>query len=480
MWKRISLLTLFLVCFSFSGKPQFDTKKDWGAAIGLTWGSNVAIWSFNRFIARSDFAYIGLNTVKENFKKGFVWDNDKVGTNMFGHPYHGSLYFNAARSNGFSFWEAGGFNLGGSLMWEMLMENEYPSINDLVTTPVGGLILGETFYRLSDVILDDRAVGFERFGRELTGLVVSPVRGINRIIRGDAWRKRNASGRQFGIPDISVRVAVGMRALELKDELFDKGVGMTTTLHVEYGDRFATKTEKPYDYFMLNANLHVQKMQPVLGQINIKGRLYSTGLMDSPKDFLSLGVYQHFDYYDSDIISAVSPYVPYRFCAPASFGLGLVYDNKRFRKWKIDSFFHANVILMGASLSDHYVVDDRNYNLANGFSWQWGINLSNRKKFSASLHYEGFRFFTWKGYDKEMDWGSVDPRSLNVQGDESQAISQALHFRMEYKLANRLYLTGTYSNYFRETTYRYFDDVFSQTSEGKFMLTYFFKSLPSN
>jgi hypothetical protein len=200
--------------------------------------------------------------------------------------------------------------------------------------------------------------------------------------------------------------------------------------------------------------------------------------MDSRKDFLSLGVYQHFDYYDSDIISAVSPYVPYRFCAPASFGVGLVYDNKRFRKWKIDSFFHANVILMGASLSDHYVVDDRNYNLANGFSWQWGINLSNKKKFSASLHYEGFRFFTWKGYDKEMDWGSVDPRSLNVQGDESQAISQALHFRMDYKLANRLYLTGTYSNYFRETTYRYFDDVFSQTSEGKLMLTYFFTHSP--
>ncbi|MDR1882874.1 MAG: DUF3943 domain-containing protein, partial [Prevotella sp.] len=379
MWKRISFLTLFLVCFSLSGKPQPDAKKDWGTAIGLTLGSNVAVWSFNRFIVRSDFAYIGLHTVKENFKNGFVWDNDKVGTNMFGHPYHGSLYFNAARSNGFSFWEAGGFGLGGSLMWEMLMENEYPSINDIVTTPVGGLILGETLYRLSDFILDDRAVGVERFGRELTGLIVSPVRGINRIIRGDAWRKRNASGRQFGIPDVSVRVAVGMRALELKDELFDKGVGMTTNLQVEYGDRFATETEKPYDYFMFNANLHVQKMQPLLGQINIKGRLYSTGLMDSRKDFLSLGVYQHFDYYDSDIISAVSPYVPYRFCAPASFGVGLVYDNKRFRKWKIDSFFHANVILMGASLSDHYVVDDRNYNLANGFSWQWGINLSNKK-----------------------------------------------------------------------------------------------------
>jgi hypothetical protein len=393
---------------------------------------------------------------------------------MFGHPYHGSLYFNAARANGFSFWESGVFSLAGSLMWEMLMENEYPSINDLVTTPLGGLVMGETFYRISDIILDDRQSGAGRLGREAAGFLISPMRGISRIINGDAWQKRSASGRQFGTPQVSAEFSAGLRALELKDELFDRGIGMTTNINVEYGDRFDAETEKPYDYFTFNANLHVQEAQPFLGQINIKGRLYSTGLIDTPKDFLSLGVYQHFDYYDSDIISALSPYVPYRFCSPASFGLGLVYDNKRLKPWTMDAFFHSNLILMGASLSDHYVADGRNYNLANGFSWQLGINISNKKKFSASLHYEGFRFFTWKGYDRDIDWNKVDPRTLNAQGDESQAISQALHFRMDYKLKNQLYLTGMYSNYFRATNYKYFENVSSQTSEGKLMLTYKF------
>jgi hypothetical protein len=460
-----------LLCFSFSGKSQVGVKKDWATAVGLTVGSNVVLWSFNRFVAHSDFAYIGLNSIKANFKKGFVWDNDRVGTNMFGHPYQGSLSFNAARSNGFSFWEAGSFGLAGSLMWEMLMENEYPSINDMVTTPAGGVILGETFFRLSDFILDNRATGGERLGRELAGFLVSPARGVTRLIHGDAWRKSNTSGRQFGMPEMSVEFSVGTRALELKDELFDKGVGMTTSLQVEYGDRFDADTERPYDYFTFNANMHFQKSQPILGQINIKGRLCSMELIDSPTRFLSLGLYQHFDYYDSDVISAVSSYVPYRFCAPAAFGLGLVYDNKRLRRWTMDSFCHANVILMGASLSDHYVVDGRNYNLANGLSWQWGIRLSNKKNFRTSLYYEGFRFFTWKGYDKDIDWESVDPRTLNVQGDESKAISQALRFSTDLKLTNNLWLTGVYSNYFRETTYRYFEDVRSQTSEGKLMLT---------
>ena len=57
---------------------------------------------------------------EEKFKQGFVWDNDNLDTNMFFHPYHGNLYFNAARSNGYGFWQSGLFALGGSGLWELL------------------------------------------------------------------------------------------------------------------------------------------------------------------------------------------------------------------------------------------------------------------------------------------------------------------------------------------------------------------------
>jgi hypothetical protein len=163
--------------------------------------------------------------------------------------------------------------------------------------------------------------------------------------------------------------------------------------------------------------------------------------------------------------------VPYRFSAPASFGLGLLHENKRHGRRKTNAFFHANVILMGASLSDYYMAGNRNYNLANGFSWQMGVNLFGGKRFGAALTYGGFLFFTWQGYDRDIDWNTVNPRTLNAQGDESQALAQALRFKMSLKLSDRLYLTGMFSNFFRETNYRYFDKVFSQTSEGKLMLT---------
>ena len=51
-------------------------------------GVNVGVWAFDRYVRKQDYAYISLNTIKENFKHGFVWDNDNLSTNMFFHPYH--------------------------------------------------------------------------------------------------------------------------------------------------------------------------------------------------------------------------------------------------------------------------------------------------------------------------------------------------------------------------------------------------------
>ncbi len=138
---------------------------------------------------KGDFAYISLNSIKENFKHGFIWDNGVLGTNTFLHPYNGSLYFNAGRANGFNR-QSELFAIGGSAMWELFVECEYPSTNDIIATPIGGAVLGETLFRASDAVLDDRSGGWERFGREAAAFVLSPIRGLNRIITGDAWRKR--------------------------------------------------------------------------------------------------------------------------------------------------------------------------------------------------------------------------------------------------------------------------------------------------
>ena len=78
-------------------------------------GLNFGVGANNAYITGEHFAKISWNTIKHNFDTGFVWDDDAFITNQFAHPYHGNLYFNTARSNGYNFWESIPFAFGGSL-----------------------------------------------------------------------------------------------------------------------------------------------------------------------------------------------------------------------------------------------------------------------------------------------------------------------------------------------------------------------------
>lgn len=196
----ISIILLYTCCVSAgyshvtiapdsTDVRRLEHKAFWRASAEVV-GSNIGLWAFDRYIQKGAFAYISWNTIKENFKHGFEWDNDHLSTNMFAHPYNGSIFYNAGRSNGYNYWQSSLFAIGGSAMWEMFMEKEYPSTNDIIATPIGGAALGEVFYRTSDLIIDDRTVGAERFGRELAGFIVSPMRGFTRIVTGRAWEQR--------------------------------------------------------------------------------------------------------------------------------------------------------------------------------------------------------------------------------------------------------------------------------------------------
>jgi len=450
---------------------SYYSKKRWLQAAGGVVGFNVGLWAFDRYIQKADFAYISGRSIRRNIKRGFIWDNDQMGTNMFMHPYHGNLYHNSARSSGFNYWEAGGFAFGGSLMWELFMENEYPSTNDIIATPIGGMAIGEVLYRSSDMVLDDRKKGRERFGREFAAFLIAPTRGLSRIITGDAWRRRSTSGRQFGIPDISLEVSAGVRALELRDEILDKGIGATTQVNVEYGDRYDGDNKKPFDYFTFRINLNIHASQPFLGQVNVMGRLWATELIDNSKDYLNLGIYQHFDYYDSDTISSVSSQTPYKLGVPASVGIGYIHKSKRFKHWDFNSYAHLNVIILGASLSDHYLVDQRNYNLGSGFGSKIGASLSYKDKIGASWWHEAYKIYTWKGYPEGYDISTALDNEIDAQGDKSNVIFYLTTLRVDIQLRKTLYLTGMGSLYHRNTHYSYFDNVKSTTGEGRLMLT---------
>lgn len=153
---------------------RMHEHKAFCRAAAETAGFNIGLWAFDRYVLKGHYAYISWNSIKENFKHGFEWDEDHLHTNMFDHPYNGSIFFNAGRSNGFNFWQSELFAIGGSAMWEMFMEKEYPSTNDIIATPIGGAALGEVLYRTSDLILDDRSTGGERFAGNWPPFLLTP------------------------------------------------------------------------------------------------------------------------------------------------------------------------------------------------------------------------------------------------------------------------------------------------------------------
>ena len=457
-----------------SADVAYYGKKHFWRAAAETFGFNIGLWAFDRYVQKGDFAYISLNSIKENFKHGFIWDNDMLGTNTFLHPYNGSLYFNAGRANGFNFWQSELFAIGGSAMWELFMECEYPSTNDIIATPIGGAVLGETLFRASDAVLDDRSGGWERFGREAAAFVLSPIRGLNRIITGDAWRKRATPGRVFGSPSFAFQVSAGLKLLEYQGHLRDTRAGFAVQLDMDYGDRFQVKSTKPYDYFTLSAELAVMKGQPLLSQLEIKGRLLAREIFKNYRSHISVGLYQHFDFFDSDTIDGLDR-VPYKLGIPASVGGGIMFRDVEEHRWRLDAYAHANGIILGSILSDHYRAGERNYNWASGFSVKAGANIIfDKDKLSFSLNHHYYRLFSWKGYRTGTDLAKENPKTLNVQGDHSCASFNVTEFRANVKLWRNLYATLSFMNYVRSTRYRDFGHRLSSSMTLRTMLTYKF------
>lgn len=425
-------------------------------------GLNTGLWAFDRYVLRGHYAYISWESIKNNFRHGFEWDDDHLSVNMFAHPYNGSMFFNAGRSNGFNFWQSELFAIGGSAMWEMFMECEYPSTNDIIATPIGGAALGEVFYRASDLILDDRSTGSERFGRELAAFIIDPMRGINRIVTGQAWKQRYSTGRRFGLPPISVELSIGPRFLAMVGNDGFK-VGATAEVNLEYGDRFEESTKVPYDYFSFLIAVQAMQTQPLISRIEIMGRLLSKELIDEQHINLNVGLYQHFDYFDSDTIRSekkgevIPEIIPYKLGTPASAGGGVMVRFIPDERMSFDGFAHLNLVALAGVSTDFFRDYHRNYSWGTGFAVKAGVNWALASdKVSVKLSNQFYNVFTRNNFDSSASWMfRPDGMSIEIEGgDNGTTTFNHLDAEVNYRLIRNVYLTGGMDFYIRNTKYK--------------------------
>lgn len=431
---------------------------------------NLLVGAFNRYVTQADYSHISLKTIGDNFRTGFVWDNDSYLVNQLGHPYQGGMYFNAARANGMSFWGATPYTVGGSLMWEFFMENEPPSLNDLFSTTFGGIALGEITFRLSDLVLDSRATGRERVVREILAGLLSPGRALNRLLHRRAWEVTPYRQRLFSQTPSMIYLSTGARALrvEQKSDVKDESkVRGELQFDFAYGDILDDSGSAPYGWFSLSMAVSGIPTTPSLDRINIIASLYRNTIYSKGRHTLLWGAFQHFDYYNSTqgFLSGYGQVkagtdVPYRVSESAVAGAALLYKmapNARDR-WAWDLRWYANIIFMGASLSDNYHVDNRDYNLGSGLSTKLHSILRINKRWSIISTGETYHLFTWAGrlpLDARVNDRFADYRSAGAANYTNLNLGR---FAILYH-PNR-WLFKLESDYIRRSTkYRDYEDV---------------------
>src|SRR5947209_1238919 len=159
---------------------------------------------FNRFLADTDDYDSDLHSFRKNLTSAQVIDDDPFSINQIGHPYQGSIYYGFARSAGLNYWQALGYSVAGSLVWETAGEKTPPSLNDNIASGIGGSFVGEALFRMASLLLEG---GGEKpgFWRELGAAAISPPTGFNRLVFGDRFDAIFPSRS----PEIFIRLRLG-------------------------------------------------------------------------------------------------------------------------------------------------------------------------------------------------------------------------------------------------------------------------------
>nr|WP_253900229.1 DUF3943 domain-containing protein [Corallococcus carmarthensis] len=333
-------------------------------ALGEVTAINLVVWTWDRVLVNKEWARVTPSTWGENLTSGFEWDGDHFGTNQLAHPYHGSLYYVAARDNGIPYVGSLGFTLLGSLQWEVFAENKKPSINDLANTTLGGTIMGEAIYRLSSMVLDTEATGWERFGRELGAAALSPVRGVNRLVRGDSFR-REPTPSDWRPDRFAGWATLGYLKLGNGESLVWGENQFFTELSLRYGDAFRGARRRPFDAFDGRVQFTTQEAH-LISYGQLMGLLVATPLALARRDELRLSVFQQMRYVNTAAYELGSQ----------SVDVGLTYQHDLSGGAALRSMLLMNGALLASVSSEHSGQGGRNYDYGVGPGLQLRVTFT--------------------------------------------------------------------------------------------------------
>ncbi len=409
-------------------------------------GFNLVMTGFGRYIMEPDGSgfVVSTKTIRENLEAGMEWDDNSFSANNIRHPYQGALYYNAARSNGYDFYQSSAFSFAGAWLWEYTGEGHHPSYNDWVTTSVGGIAVGEALWRLSDMVIDNKATGSGRTLREIGGFLVNPMRGANRLITGEAFEvHENNPGR---IPDyFGGSFNLGLRMLGDEDRWKSSSTKLFVSADMIYGTKLGTLGEKPFDYFDFGIQFNLDNKPHGLGRFNINALLHGWDLGETETKAKQLNANFHFTYVANEAYTYGGQSLSASYLS--RFGRG--------GRSEHELEFHLEGIFLGASKSDYFNLSNREYDYGPGFGARISYKLMAMERTALRVFYRG----SW---------------IHSINGTAADHFDNAIGARTDFTLRDWFRLGVDYSLYWSQRYYRDYPDVWARNPQLQVYLTWLF------
>jgi hypothetical protein len=360
-------------------RDSLANPKRFGRAAMLFGIAEITPWLIDNYIRKVDYTKISWKTTEYNLNPGhWAWDNDNFQTNQFGHPFHGSQFYSAFRTSGYSFWQSVPAAFAGSYLWETFAENQAPAPNDFINTSFGGIVLGEMTYRLSNKIVNKHTRGFKRQASEVVAFIINPANGLNRIMDGK-WGKVSNNTLEDDSSKISAVFDLGYRA-------FNNDIhGTGNTRHVGWYGSARLLYGTPYENFRkpftnVNITAEIGKDDSTsLNVVSVYGSLTGWQLDTSSTTIKHLLILSaNYDYIHNVAF----------FYGAQSVKFNLYSQFTITKKIKLATTFGVGGILL-AAVPDKYLLNGRNYDYGPGVSINGGGRLSLMDKLFLGLNYRG-------------------------------------------------------------------------------------------
>jgi hypothetical protein len=359
------------------------TKKKFLRASGSLLLAEIVPWTIDRYVRQMDYAVISTQTLSHNINPGsWTWDGDGFITNQFGHPYHGSLFFNSFRSNGYNFWQSSIATFTGSLIWEIAAENQEPAPNDLINTTFGGVVMGEMTHRLANRIINNNARGFKRQASEVIAFIINPMNGLSRIIDGK-WGRVNSNTIERDSSKLFSEIDAGLRKFTVNSR--EGNFGMYGRVKLIYGAPYENY-KTPFSNIYINFEFGKDD-SAFINNVNIYGSIKGWHTYANKNLQQLLVLTANYDYIHNQAF----------FYSAQSVKLNVNTDFTLINGITLNTIIGGGPIIL-ASVPDPYMFKGRFYDYCAGVGYMLGGKISISNTISAGINYRGGWLKTINGH----------------------------------------------------------------------------------